>query len=157
MKRYYYIAVAVFFISGFCQAQGTDKIYNTGKVKVESIKDYDWFKKGYSDYQPDTAVVKGIENNMGSYSILVFGGTWCSDTKDLLPKFYKTTDASNISQERIILYLLNDRKKSTDRMEKKYRVNAVPVFIVLKDGMEIGRIVESVDKSIEEDLLKLIK
>lgn len=157
MKRYYYLALAAFITMGFCNAQGTDKIYNTGKVNVEAIQDNAWFKEGYSDYQPDTSSVKGIEDNMGSYTIMVFGGTWCSDTKNLLPKFYKTTDASNISPEKITLYLLNDRKKSSDRLEKKYKVNAVPVFIVMKDGIEVGRIVESVDKSIEADLLKLIK
>jgi hypothetical protein len=55
------------------------------------------------------------------------------------------------------LYLLDKKKKSPLKREVDYKITAVPVFILLKDGKEKGRIVESTERSIEEDLLELIK
>ena len=43
-------------------------------------------------------------------------------------------------------------KKSGEGIEKQYKIERVPTFIVLKNGVEVGRVVESVENSIEADL-----
>ena len=90
-------------------------------------------------------------------TLLVFAGTWCSDTQNLLPKFYKSLDDAGIARERVKLYLLDEQKNSPEQLEKQYQVVSVPTFIVLQNGKELGRIVESVQQSIEADLAKQLQ
>ena len=50
-----------------------------------------------------------------------------------------------------------DRAKTTrNGDEKKYGITLVPTIILFKDGKEVGRITETVKKSIEEDLATII-
>jgi hypothetical protein len=53
--------------------------------------------------------------------------------------------------------MLDEQKQSPDGLEKKYKVSNVPTFIVLKDGEEKGRVVESVKVSLEKDLYELMR
>jgi hypothetical protein len=39
---------------------------------------------------------------------------------------------------------------------KNWDIKFVPTFIVFKENLEVGRIIESPQKSIEEDLLKIM-
>ena len=48
-------------------------------------KAFAWFRQGYDKYKPDVNAVKVISQQASSLHIEVFGGTWCSDTHDLLP------------------------------------------------------------------------
>jgi hypothetical protein len=41
-------------------------------------------------------------------------------------------------------------------MSEKFNIQRVPTTIVLRDGVELGRIVEYPEKSNEEDLLKIL-
>ena len=47
---------------------------------------------------------------------------------------------------------VNREKKSKTKLEEKYKIERVPTFIILKDGIEISRVVEEVKVSIEKDL-----
>jgi thiol-disulfide isomerase/thioredoxin len=131
----------------------------TGFVQVEKLensKEYSWFKDGYNSYEPDKLVIDSMQALPPTYSLIVFGGTWCDDTRALLPKLYKFSDQVNISRADISLYMLDEKKQSPEGLEKKYNIINVPTFIVLKDGAETGRIVESVKVSLEKDLYSLM-
>jgi thiol-disulfide isomerase/thioredoxin len=125
--------------------------------KVEASKEFSWFRDGYASYEPDKLTLDSMVSLPSNYKILVFGGTWCSDTRDLLPKLYKCSDQVNVSRADISVYLLDEKKTSPEGLEKKYNVTNVPTFIVLKDGKEKGRITESVNRSIEKDLLTIMR
>lgn len=117
---------------------------------------FPWFRKGYDAYKPAAAPLKIIKGQAPALHIEVFGGTWCDDTHDLLPKFYKVVDAVKISDSQITLHLVNRDKKTKDGTSEKYKIVNVPTYIVIKDGKEIGRIVESVKTSVEADLAAIL-
>jgi thiol-disulfide isomerase/thioredoxin len=117
-----------------------------------------WFNSTYESYKPENAVVAELKKALpADATFLVFGGAWCSDTQNLLPKFYKAADDAGIPREKIKLYLVDEQKNSPEKLEKEYGVTNVPAFIVLQNGRERGRVVETVQKSIEADLLKLLQ
>jgi len=117
-----------------------------------------WFNPTYASYQPDAVTVASLKKAFpADATFMVFGGMWCSDTQNLLPKFFKTLEAAGIPKKSVTLYMLDEQKNSPDKLEKQYGVNNVPTFIVMQNGKEKGRIVESVQKSIEADLLKLVQ
>lgn len=116
-----------------------------------------WYQPTFESYKPDAATVASLKNAIPKdATFLVFGGMWCSDTQNLLPKFYKTMADAGIAKERIQLYLVDEQKNSPDKLEKQYNVNNVPTFIILQKDQEKGRVVETVQQSIEADLLKLL-
>lgn len=111
--------------------------------------------EGYTAYTPDNAAILRLSQKLTpGDEIVVFGGAWCSDTHNLLPKFYKTMDQLP-SKPNVTLVLVDLSKKSGKGIETPYNIEYVPTFIVLRNKKEIGRIVESVNKSIEDDLVEI--
>ena len=129
-----------------------------GNASRTSLNDpaFSWFKKGYDAYKPAAAALKVIKPQATALHIEVFGGTWCDDTQGLLPKFYKVADEAKIADSQITLHLVNRDKKTKDGTSDKYKIVNVPTYIIIKDGKEIGRIVESVKTSIEADLAAIL-
>ncbi len=123
------------------------------RPNLDNFKLYPWFSDAYKDYQPDAHVIDSLSMLKDHISIIVFGGSWCSDTHDLLPRFYKTVERAKIPADKITLIGVDRRKHSHDGRSFKYRIKRVPTFIFFYDGKQIGRVVESVQKNIETDML----
>jgi thiol-disulfide isomerase/thioredoxin len=117
---------------------------------------FDWFRLGYDPYTPNVSAVELIRQKSAGINILVFGGTWCEDTRNLLPLFVKVTDLAGISRNRITLYFTDRDKHTPEGLENQYGVNRVPTFIILKNGVELGRITETVSQSVEADLADIL-
>lgn len=152
------LLVVLLFIGSLpCPAQRVNKKWVGYTDEQQLASEFEWFRQGYASYSPDSADVKQLSTALVPYTLLVFGGVWCGDTKRLLPKFYKTLDQAGISHDKVKLYLVNEKKRSHEKLEKNYTIKWVPVFIILKDGKEVGRITEKTEVSIEADLFNLIK
>ena len=77
-----------------------------------------------------------------SVHYMVFGGTWCSDTQNILPKFFALTDAAGIAPAHITLIGVDRSKKTIHHLTEAFNVTRVPTIIVMKNGIETGRVVE---------------
>lgn len=156
-KRFLISFLSLFFISII--VIGSDDDIWIGLTKERKLfKNLPWFKELFNSYEPQAEVVQKLkERSITNYKILAFGGTWCSDTKKLLPKFYKTTHSAGLKPKNITLYFLDKELRSPSGIEKKYQVISIPTFIMFKDGKEIGRVVEKEFTTIEEDLLRIIE
>jgi thiol-disulfide isomerase/thioredoxin len=153
MKKYIFLISILFtlFISGSAQ----DKI-DTGLISVDSLTEkYEWYRTRYNNYQTDKKVIKTIRNKLRGYKIIVFAGSWCPDTHKLLPEFLKVINDCRFNKNNLEIYFLDMNKTSPEGKETKYNVHSIPTFIFLKKGKEKGRIVESANISIEEDLIRL--
>ena len=82
--------------------------------------------------------------------------TWCSDSRENVPGFFKLMDYLKFSNRKIQLIGLDVDKKNPRQDESKYEIINVPTFIFYKDGEEINRIVELTIESIEKDILKIL-
>jgi hypothetical protein len=142
------------YSTGF--AQTDEKKVIKGKTEESQILKLSWFSEGYESYHPDTLYIQKLTEVRDNYTFILFAGSWCADTRNLLPKFLKTIDAAGIPHDRITMYFLDTRKKSSERLERKYKIRAIPVFIILKGNQETGRIVEHVDMPIEKKLAEIM-
>lgn len=128
---------------------------------MENEPTFSWLPSGMEAYNPDPAAVAWLQQNLHHYRLLIFIGTWCSDTKDLLPKLFKVLQQANIATGNLMMVGM-DRKKTTitregKRLVKKYKAKTLPAFVVIdENGDEVGRIEESANKSVEEDLVNII-
>lgn len=101
-----------------------------------------WFANNQKAYTAKDDVVKNFAAGKDAVNIVVFGGTWCGDTKQILPGFFKTVDAAGFPENRITLIGVDHSKKTLYNFSEAFGITNVPTFIVMKDGKEIGRVVE---------------
>ncbi len=117
-----------------------------------------WTTYDAPDYTPDAEVLARLAPLMKSpeVSLLLFGGSWCGDTKAEFPKYFKLFSALNLPPSFYSLYGLSRKKKEQTGIAERYTIKRVPTLVVLKGGKEIGRIVEYPTESIEKDLLNIL-
>ncbi len=114
-----------------------------------------WYEAGYEKYRIDSTTLQPCAAKLKDLEYLVFLGTWCSDSREHAPAFFKIADSLNLPVSKLIF--LDRQKKGGKGLETQYQIEYVPTFIVLnKNGNEIGRIVETPAVSLEADLCKII-
>lgn len=109
----------------------------------------------YNEYTPDKKVVKKISKKAKDVKIVIILGTWCPDSQEQVPRFYKVLDGAGIGDNALKVICVDGYKQFED-ISGKYNVEKVPTFIFFRDEKEIGRIVETPEKSLEEDFLSLL-
>lgn len=129
--------------------------YTDARQYINTLEDRSWFYDTYNTYKPDENVLSAWENK-NRLRILVFAGEWCSDTRFLLPRFYKAYDGVSGEKPITDIIWVNRDKKSRTGIEKKYKISNVPTFIVLEGDEEKGRVVENAQVSIEKDLADIM-
>lgn len=137
----------------------TDRIMLKGQVTFEDIRKesaFSWFQDGLS-YDYNKMVADNLERYYKPYHFVVFLGTWCSDTQDLLPKLYTVLHQTNFDFNAITMYAVDRNKEAINNESKNFKIDRVPTIIVLHGEREVGRITETVTASIEHDLLAILE
>lgn len=160
------IATAFISILGSCVSSKNAVNYETlpdpeGKILMGTISrsilqndsTYNWFNENMKYGTADATAVEAFKNNADNFTMVVFAGTWCDDSKNLLPVFYRLVDKSGYPDSRITLIGVDRAKTAPKNLHTKYNVTNVPTFIVMRNGKEIGRVVEygktgSIDKEL---------
>jgi len=112
------------------------------KTALQQEKSFDWFAQNQKEYTPDSNLVNTLKINKGKVSFLIFGGTWCDDTQFILPKFYKAQQLAGFSDTSIVFFGVDRDKKSIGNLSQLFNIKNVPTIIVMKEGKEVGRVVE---------------
>ena len=170
MKTLYYSILAIFLTS--CSpaqnnkqeiALDTGELILIGEITNNDLQSgtyADWYSTFYNAYQTDNAQIDQFKNELNSYEILVFMGTWCGDSKREVPQFMKILEKAEFPKDQFTIIALDKRdefyKKSPGGEEKGLNINYVPTFIFLKDGKEINRIVEYPVNSLEDDIAAIL-
>jgi thiol-disulfide isomerase/thioredoxin len=131
-----------------------------GQLTMEDLQgepSFTWLKRGETAYKPDSNAIKFLRKELPGHTIVVIMGTWCDDSQNLLPKLSKALEAARFPNKQLVMYGV-DRSKQTGGIESKiYDVKRVPTIIVFKGNLEKGRIVESVKRDIETDLVQILQ
>ena len=116
-----------------------------GIINKDIIKNdtaYNWYadnQKGYTN--PDTAIVGALHRD-NAVKYIVFGGTWCGDTQYILPKFFMLQEKAGIADDRITFFAVDRQKQTLGNVSSALNITNVPTIIVMKNGKEVGRVVE---------------
>lgn len=109
---------------------------------IENDTSFKWFQQTYQLGTANAAAVNAFKKNGTKFQIVIFGGTWCEDTQNLLPQFYKLADKASYPDSSISLIGVDRQKTTLNNLHNAFHIISVPTFIVMKDGKEIGRVVE---------------
>lgn len=127
------------------------------RTDLESDNEFQWFNENYTAYHPDTSVVSILREMSSNVHCILFLGTWCSDSKNEVPKMFKVFDSIGIPEKNIMVVGIDHDKKSIDDMPQKYSLKKVPTLIVFRGEKEIGRIVELPTQTVEIDLIGILQ
>ena len=129
----------------------------TGKVTRADVQGASgWETLKGEDYSPNASLVKAIQENAGDVKVLLFLGTWCGDSKREVPHFFKLMDQTGIAESQVEIIALDRSKKDAEGLTEKWQIEYVPTFIFIKDGKEIGRIVETPKDSLEANIAAIL-
>lgn len=112
----------------------------------------------YNAYISDNESVEYLKRTFAAdknLSILVVFATWCGDSKEQVPNFFKIADQAKISNVKYLA--VNRKKKAGDIDMSQMDIQFVPTFIVFKGDIEIGRIIETPTYTLENDLVAILK
>jgi len=112
------------------------------KEQITQDTSFPWYAQNVKLTKPNTDAVTAIATKADKISIVIFGGTWCEDTHQLLPKYLSLLQAAQFPDDRLTLIAVDRAKTTVANLHKVFNVTNVPTCIVLKDGKEVGRIVE---------------
>lgn len=141
------------------QGRNDSDIVYRGTVTFEDIQRVPafHFSKAQDKYKPNSKAIGILSNELAGYKLVVFLGTWCEDSHRMIPQLYKVLEMVHYPETNLILEALDRDKHGKDDMASRYNITLVPTIVVLKDDKEIGRITEIPDKSVEQDLAKMMK
>ena len=115
-----------------------------------------WYSFFKEDYKVNSEIVDELKGKINDYEVKVFIGTWCSDSQDKGPAFFKVLEEAGYDMSKMQMFSLDRDKKGLNQEEVTYGVSHVPTFLFIKDGKEAGRIVENPINSIEEDVRDIL-
>ena len=137
--------------------------YLLGKIDKSGLEGDNyksWFTKNYDDYEPNPTITNSIALELKTYSITLFMGTWCGDSKKEVPRLYKVLDACDFPMDQLTVVAVssapNMYKQSPQHEEAGLNIHRVPTVIFYKDGKEVNRIVEHPIATFEDDIQHII-
>jgi len=121
----------------------------------------EWFDGQYTRYQPDAASIERLRPLLAGASIEAYFGTWCGDSRRQVPRLVRLLDLAGSDEQRLSLTALSDRpmefKQAPGHPEAKRYIHRTPTLVILREGREIGRVVETPAVSLEADLLAILE
>lgn len=128
----------------------------------------DWDRE-YFEYEPDPEVLERLSDWIHGASFTVVLGTWCPDSRREVPRLWKVLESVRYPVGEVEMKAVGSSRFTTDMgipsrylewseaVKEHYGVERVATIIVYRDGEEIGRVVETPEGLLEEDLLEIVE
>ena len=127
------------------------------KDSLKSNMVTEWFLPEYNNYSVDEETLKSIDSELiQELEIFIILGTWCSDSQREVPRFLKITEFLNLQAGRLVIIGVDKNKEAGEILISKMNIELVPTFIFYFKDVEIGRIIESPEETLEKDMLNII-
>ena len=155
-KNFLILSISIFTTFSFISADRVDKSKNNllGDIQIQNLfTEYPLFKFRYDNYEvTDQVNLFDLED----ISVVIMFGTWCHDSKREVPRMLRILDSAGVGTEQISLIGVDINKTEPKGREKLYNLRNTPTLILLKNGKEVGRIIERPKISLEADLINLM-
>ncbi len=144
-------------LAGAAAPPAQEEAVAVGPVTRETVEAAPEWVQAEVDAKPDPEAAKALAAVEPGAEVTVFLGTWCSDSRREVPRFWKALDTAGGGVPFQIRYIAVDRQKKEPAGDLAQEgVRYLPTFIVRRGGQEVGRVVETSPKGIESDLLALL-
>ncbi|MES2647350.1 MAG: thioredoxin family protein [Bacteroidota bacterium] len=103
---------------------------------------FNWYDTNLKYYKADSTTVQTIREKKDAIHLVLFCGTWCHDSQQLVPKYFTTLQAANFPDKHLTIVGMDRSKKTIAQLEHTFNITNVPTMVVMQNGKEVGRIVE---------------
>jgi thiol-disulfide isomerase/thioredoxin len=153
MKRAAAVFIFLFSIP-FLFGQGEMLGTITREEILENFPEWGELAAAYNPHPVSIEKLKFVDRLI---QVEIFLGTWCPDSKVHVSAYFKILDmTANPNIRSAYIGIPRDRASRKEYIPEDKNVIRLPTFIIYEDGREIGRIIETPQKSVEEDLLDII-
>lgn len=128
----------------------------TRKELMSSPEMKDRYQAEYPAYQPELETTEALRPLMKDKRVTIVLGTWCSDSQLQVPRFYKVLDEAGVDESAISLICVNENKEAENGLIDNLDIAHVPTFIFTANNIEIGRITESPESTLENDMVIIL-
>ncbi len=144
------VIVMTVYFPGFTQGQyEVSKDADGGKILKGIISreilagdsSFKWYARNLKAYAGGKDAIT-FGKHRDSIQVVIFLGTWCEDSQLIIPKLFPFFDAAGLSNDRVTVIGVDRNKKSISHITDAFNIINVPTVIVMKDGKELGRVVE---------------
>jgi len=164
-NKYYIFAVLGIIIITTMSIINSNKAHVIGKVTWEQWVEFSGWKidvnlKGGDSYDFDKNIVKELNEILAhdkSYSFVLFSGSWCGDSRIEMPNIIDLINHLELNDSQFEIIGVSRDKTEPRQYIQKYGMEYVPTLIILHNSKEIGRLIESTEKTWEEDILDIIQ
>lgn len=116
-----------------------------------------WYTKGFDNYQFNSdAINKLLEINKDDITIKIVMGTWCPDSRREVPRFMRVLNIWQFPSEKLTVLGVDNTKLCPIGDFDKLEIQRVPTFILYKNNIEVGRIIENPVTSLEQDIVNIL-
>ncbi len=127
---------------------------NREGLKSEPFKPF--FDEAYAKYAADENILKQLKKKISDVKILIVMGTWCEDSQEQVPAFFKLLDGFKFPDSHIEIIAVNRKKTAGDVDISALSIQRVPTFVFYRNDREIGRIVEKPSSTLEKSMLLIL-
>ena len=125
--------------------------------RLTSMPYSEWYLKGFSEYSYNEGVVQKLrEINTDNLNIKIVMGTWCPDSRREVPRFMRVLDGWVFPSGKIQFIGVDNQKLSPVGEYEGLGIQRIPTFIIYKNNIEAGRIIENPTTSLEQDILNIL-
>lgn len=128
---------------------------NQSDLEINPYKS--WYDSTYQAYNINAQYTDSLNQLISGTEIYLFYGTWCSDSRREVPWFYKILDSLEATSYNMSSFALDRDKVEPGGAEKGYNIEFVPTMVFKRNGEEIGRIIEAPERSLEEDMIRILQ
>lgn len=105
----------------------------------------------FAEAEFDNAAATRLAEVEPGAEVTIWLGVWCGDSRREVTRWWKAVDAAGDLP--FTVEMIGVARGFGERYED---LEAVPTFVVTRDGREVGRVVETSVTSIEKDVLALL-
>nr|WP_241737648.1 thioredoxin family protein [Neptunicella marina] len=113
------------------------------------------FRQHYDSFSPGSDQLQLMRQLTGKRLVVLFG-RWCHDSQREVPKLLKLLTQSNVALERLTLIAVDRQKTTPDQLEQPFDLKYTPTIILFDQQAELGRIIETPQQGIAEDLAAML-
>lgn len=155
-KGIIFCLISTFLFPALVSAKGAGEGIFVGAIKQELLLDkYQSFAQEYHHYDATVEQVAGLQAVNKDIELVVLFGTWCHDSVREVPRLLKLVNSANnpnLSVKLVAVSLDKQQPQYIEPLSLKY----TPTIVVVHEGNEIGRIVESPTTTLSDDLMRII-
>lgn len=148
-----FVLLSVLTAGTGCKDQYLTGYYN----REEFIQQCKWKRTVNDRYRPrNPEYLDSLKKLPKNVDVKLFLGTWCSDSRKWVPRFFQIQNDLPVRKLEIIA--VDTTKKDERSLWRTYKIDSVPTFLFFREDKLIGRLnVKPPKKRLEKALYRILK